>query len=718
MALMDIMYNKLNEVLGAGDQLFTMEFPARALNQSMYSYDTSDRNSVLTKPYVVQEAEFRLVDGLLNTSPITQGPNGKQLSVVYDRLLNNYVPKLEDLKSFILDKYDLRRFLLEEIEDTLDGEQIKCSRMEFCQRLYGKYLQKKNEWLKDKDKKFEDSREKKKFDDFAKWVSSEGLVRDEELNNLFNDVVVRGNYHEVMTILGFLNISSSSEALEKNKQNMRASVRKSLDASMLVYPIQLQPNNWFKSLKSNFSPKDLLNSEEKFKSDLIKKQKSLRRVNEEIAEFKLMNISNEQLQELEEKVEEGQTRLTEAENSLAEKYGAGAISLFKVYLNACTGGGLNTAKELLSKSEDENEQAKIEEKRKGIQTKLGLADDVVNSMTETYKGLGDVIASAERLEDARKMRIRAKTKNYELELANLRSKKEELESEIEWIGNMLGGIYNIGINEENPKPNLGIMPSGEEVEDSEYTDIIITSEEVEESKSTEEEQQSSSKSWRVSGWFTSVGKSSHSASAKSKVESELEGEKIEIGLRVTKVTIDRGGWFDPSLFDLTNAFYRLADYKAGPGISVDAIKSKNTANSYKDLLKWTNDANESIDYALPSYPTAFVIAKDITIKVTTNKKSVDDIKSSFEKSSSSAGGIFGFGSSSSSSESGSSTDYHMHQEDDSLYMRIPGPQILGWFQNLTPKDKSERYRSLVESKVNVEEIKKELEKYGKIGGEN
>ncbi len=704
MALMDIMYNKLNEVLGSGDQLFTLEFPARALNPNLYTYDTSDRNSVLTKPYVVQEAEFRLVDGLLNTSPITQGPNGKQLSVVYDRLLNNYVPKLEDLKSFILDKYDLRKFLLEKIEDNIDGEMIKCSRMEFCQRLYSKYLDRKNQWLKAKDEKFESSREKKDFDGFAKWVSSEGLVRDEELNNLFNDVVVRGNYHEVMTILGFLNISSSSEALEKNKQNMRSCIRKSLDASMFVYPVQLQPNDWFKSLKSNFSPKDLLNSGEKFRQDLFQKQKRLRKVNEKIAEFDLINISDDEFKKLEETVKENQNKLATAENNLVENHTSGAVTLFKIYLNSCTGGGLNTIEEL--KKVDEKEKKKVRDK-------LGLAEDAAKSMEKTYSGLGDVIASAERLEDARKLRIRAKTKNYQLELLNLRSQKEELEEEIEWIGNMLGGIYNIKVNDEKAEASTNLMPTGQDLEDSEYTDIIITSEEVQADRDSSESQKSSSSSWKVSGWFASVGKSSHSSSATSSLEESLKNEKIEIGLRVTKVSIDRGGWFDPSLFDLTNAFYRLADYKAGPGVTVDTLKAKTTSSSYQELLKWKNDSEESVDYALPSYPTSFIIAKDITIKVTTNDSDLSSVKSSFEENSSSAGGILGFGSSSSNSESGESSAYHKSEIDKTLYLRIPGPQILGWFQELTPEDKSENYKSLISTNVNVDRIKEELNKYTK-----
>ncbi len=65
-----------------------------------------------------------------------------------------------------------------------------------------------------------------------------------------------------------------------------------------------------------------------------------------------------------------------------------------------------------------------------------------------------------------------------------------------------------------------------------------------------------------------------------------------------------------------------------------------------------------------------------------------------EQSDARSGGIFGFrahtaGSSKSQSESayfGSTSNY--------FYIRIPGPQILGWFLELTPADNASPYQGL------------------------
>ncbi|MEH2456597.1 hypothetical protein [Nostoc sp.] len=86
--IMELIYNKINSMIGAGNQLFTMQFPAQPLNYRMYQYDTSSNTSVLTKPFTITENEFRLSDQLFDVSPITAGSNGERLSVVYNTLIN------------------------------------------------------------------------------------------------------------------------------------------------------------------------------------------------------------------------------------------------------------------------------------------------------------------------------------------------------------------------------------------------------------------------------------------------------------------------------------------------------------------------------------------------------------------------------------------------------------------------------------------------------
>lgn len=48
--VMNLIYQNVNQLLGAGSQFFAMEFPARPLNARDYEYNTDDCYSTLTKP--------------------------------------------------------------------------------------------------------------------------------------------------------------------------------------------------------------------------------------------------------------------------------------------------------------------------------------------------------------------------------------------------------------------------------------------------------------------------------------------------------------------------------------------------------------------------------------------------------------------------------------------------------------------------------------------
>lgn len=176
--VMNLIYQNVNQLLGAGNQLFAMEFPARPLNARDYEYNTDDCYSTLTKPYTVQEKEFLLSDQLYDLSPVVQGTNGERLSTVFDTVINNYVPRLEALKSFVSDQKNLREWLLTPVQDEVRGETKTMSRMAMARELYDEFLERRNEWYSKKNEVYEKYKATDDLDGYAKWLSSEGLVQE------------------------------------------------------------------------------------------------------------------------------------------------------------------------------------------------------------------------------------------------------------------------------------------------------------------------------------------------------------------------------------------------------------------------------------------------------------------------------------------------------------------------------------------------------------
>ena len=174
--------------------------------------------------------------------------------------------------------------------------------------------------------------------------------------------------------------------------------------------------------------------------------------------------------------------------------------------------------------------------------------------------------------------------------------------------------------EEDEAQSLLLPQNRGDAADSNFMDIILTSESIQ--KRNED---------------------SSSASSPHQKASKEDTSKIEMGFRVTKVSNDRGPWFSPNVFKMTQNF-----------------------------------------------PTAFVIAKDITIRVKVTESEMQENINYAESQNSSSGGLFGFSASSAGSAQSSSESSYIGSRNNYIYIRIPGPQILGWFQQLVPQDVSEK----------------------------
>lgn len=790
-SIMTLIYNKINDMIGAGNQLFAMQFPAQPLNPNMYRYDVADRSSVLTKPFTIAEAEFRLADQLFDISPITAGSNGEKLSIAYNTAINNFIPKLDYLAPFIKDRAGLGHWLLEDT-DVLDADKKPLSRIELCKKLYQEYLVAKNDWNEEKNKKFEELRNVEGgMDEYAKWQSSYGMVRTEQLNNLYNDVVVSGHLHEVLTILGYLNASSIAEELELSKQKMRNSARLSLDESLTVYPVQFSPNNWFKALEPNLNPSDLTMAKESIRDIYMDKQKELMRAKGDLQKAELMSTSPDDIKNAQAAVDTARKAVSDAEGALIKQYGEGIVGIAKIYVDTFGPGAVvNKAKavgigadpsqtyiDALQKavkgiSDTQSIQndltsaignlssamarkAEIESKewamnKEALKQRIGELEVDVKYYADLFSGVVKSAASQTRIEVVRKkfvnhvlvyqvgiadtltggsFDISIGDKKGTVDLSQmLDSGKIDLEGKKQEIGAQLKaaldgatgksantaeamdgspGYYTITIPEQlDPEPEFSIdeqkllpavetkepdtLPKEVSVEEAEiqgmFTDILLKISESSSTSGQSASSQASASKWGVSLWFASASGSSSQSSASAQQRSSFFSQEIEIGFRVAKVSFDRGGWFNPQIFKMSHAFSRLADTFVSPGLTVDRLANLKQSELSALLL----DPNRH-SYTLPAFPVAFVIAKDITIKVRKSAMSSAAAKSVVESASASSGGFLCF-SVSNSSSSKSSSESAMHgSHGEYYYIRIPGPQILGYFLQMVPKDNAERY---------------------------
>lgn len=772
-----MMYYQINKIFGGGSQLFTMEYPGRSLNRLDYAYPIEDYNSSsLTKPYVVAENEFRLCDTMLDLSPIVQGPNGSNLSNVYHTALNNYTPKIDNLKDFITDKMELRLFLMEKITDEIDGEQMTCSRMEFCQRTYLRYLEKKYLWDQEKIDKQKSYNASKELDEYAKWLATTAWTKDHELECLFNDAVVRGFYHEIMTILGFLDIASPAERLSTAKTNRRASIRRSMDSSMDILPVQMQPSNWFRSLTPNFSPQDLTLGTEYLALEYQSKKALLSSLEAELRVLVSANVGAESVAELEMRTAELKEALLSDEKSYFEGFTEAQVDAVKLAFEIASkgeiigfiGGGSQNVTDSLANLISNVDFAKLIGLDSGKTETDNPMTNLINKTYDLYAKHLDYFKTFAELMDTQLTLVSAQSNNYQDEIEILKEKIRLLKQELNQLsvvltsdavnnpsaaltekgkgkrsvpelikGSKVNGdeknVDTLGADDDNDEDTDGtdttdmdILPISKYDEDTVFTDIVFSSSEIESLNKENQESTYAKLGGSMENLFFNSSSSVEYSASSSQFVQELYAEGFTIGMRVTKVTVDRGGWFDPSIFDISSSYMRLNQkILSGAGLTVNEIleaynskDNKYDSGNYTEIekLKKTKDGG---NYILTAFPVSFMIAKDVVIKSSMKEFKEEHYKEFRKVTANTTSHIFGFRMS-----GGYMTESYMGYDKSqdgtvNFYMRIPGPQILGWFMELTAKDESSAYESLSKSEYFneiIDNLKVYREKLGELSG--
>jgi hypothetical protein len=215
-----------------------------------------------------------------------------------------------------------------------------------------------------------------------------------------------------------------------------------------------------------------------------------------------------------------------------------------------------------------------------------------------------------------------------------------------------------------------ILPPG-------YTQIVITADATALDKESSQKASASATTSGASFWF--CGYESQSSTSRSSYQSfaTKSGNSIQIGMNVAKVGIERE-WFNPGVFVLTKDMFNLTTLRISP----------NPDNPYTSITdaRLADMANKNMVF--PCYPVAMVIARDISIKLVSSTSIDSEFAESTESHASCGGGFLFFHGSSSSSSSSSSSGVHARSTDNTVTLKFDTPQIIGYYLQATPADKS------------------------------
>lgn len=498
----------------------------------------------------------------------------------------------------------------------------------------------------------------------ARTGASKKAIRESH----YNDLVARGRYHEVQSFLAYLDLGTSARLLNDAKASMRNVEMSSLDLSGSVYPVQFQPSDWFKSLDSNFTPTDLCLDPEFLKQRLLQKKLDLSTMQTEFQLTLVESAGRGNPDELKAQLNQAQDALDDASEEALQTFSESFFDTckmaYRIYLQ-------KNGKAPPEEDDDEGKnQAKAfinTELTKNSEPLLRDEDfDTLNKFQkESIRVQKDMKTASRKLSRALENEARSRIGQGESRRLLLQGQMNRLRLEIESLEHTIYESASsrssdfIPTEERSVEDQQSLPPQKAQAVGS-FLDIIMNFETSVTEQSTIDNSSASQSSTDISFLFGGYNSMSSTASAQFRSNFTSETIKYEVAFRATKVELERG-WFRPEIFVNSREFLSASNEK------------------YTTLMK--------------SFPVAFIVVKDVTIKVQANFQDTEEMSDYLHKESSSSGGFLCFTASSSQTSTQHSESSYSSVTNDGLIIRIPGPQILGWFLQNVPEDRTGRYES-------------------------
>lgn len=702
-SFIDLIYNQIDSIIGGENpnQFLCLTLPGQVLTAKDFAYDY--KNNAEKGP-TVEANESRLANKLFDPCRITGGDNGMTLPYQYRSALDTLTPKLNE--KIAKAKNQLRELLLTPYPyDFGDGDTKTYTLQEVFYRLYDEYVAAEQAWTEKQNKKKETLRKTypniseenniQYNNEYLQWYETVARSESMELNEKRAKVLSVFAPNDMDILNGVLDSGSGAE-LEQARQILENIQRQTPDGG-IVYPVKFNPTNWFELLNTSFIPSDLLESPESLAMRL--RNLSTRRItlSSQISNLTALiddeNRSKE-LKDAQTEAENARDTLNKAQIDLIKNYGEGLKTIIDTLFTIApifSGGNVpNTIISRLAKGLNFKGDKTVDDLAKNLATALSKGLDCQNKYINASQSLSNALLK--EAENKNLLQLRQLIPPIQEQLDKINADIDEVLGKMQVSNILKSGNKTNGketpeendkkkpdendketpkVNDEKtPEPsNVGtpIVPDG-------FTQILIDAKASQLDKETSTLSSASNSTYGASLWFAGFSGKKETASSKFEEICKSQDTSIRIGMNVAKVGIERE-WFNPGIFVLTKDMFNVSTSRVSP---------------IKDYSEITEErlSDMSRGYILPCYPVAMLVAKDISIQVAASEQLSDTFSATMEEHASHGGGFLLFSGAKSSSTSFSSAGIHTSSTEKSFNIKITTPQIIGYYLQATPADKS------------------------------
>ena len=640
----DKIYYKIDDLFGttSSSQMFTLMMPGTELNPENFRYDTR-----FEKPIKVAANESRIANKLFSPARVIGADNGRFLANQYVSALDVLTPKINN--NLIKAKNELRELLRSEVKYINDeGTEYTLNLQQLFYMLYETYVDEKKKWADAQNAERQRLKEIYPLDD-----DESRIHREEEFLNWYQTVAegyllkidachgkVLGIFSDkdMKIIEGVLDSGSGAELQEARDRVVNA--RKYDPNGGYVYPVVMEPSDWFEDLDSKFSFVDLLKSSDFYKSEVQRLKNKRDSLLQQILTFEVMDQSSKIGQRIA-ACKSAKDALAQQEKALDERYGASFCASLHFIDGMIDAASKKTAAERAKAAFASFEDANFTKE-------MSLLGEAQNAYTQSIESMA--LASKEL--------IAAKSQDYTLTINTL---YQELGVVEEALKEKEQEYLNACKKETDSELAGKLLPDALE---NRFSDIVISSSSADMKKSTSTSSDTTQKTTGFKCLFGGYSQTTTDGHSKSETDLSNTSFDMKIAFRAAKVNFV-SEWLDPGVFVLTEEMFNRPSLKISKG--------------------GFDDRDNCI---FPCFPTAMVIAKDVSISLEFSDEQSKEVQENFEHSVAKSGGFLCFKCGKAVPTSNGRTDLSGKSKGFTITIKMPGAQILGYFMEAVPVDAS------------------------------
>lgn len=723
-----VLYDAIANVFGVQNpyQMLALNWPATVLDQKALDWDQDATDNVIPNDVLVELSQ--ILDTYVPFAPITQ-PDGTRVSDRYSRTIKQFGP-IPNTQMLELQEV-IRKKLKAEVTVNVNGEEKKMTIVEWFDVLYGEYIAEKRKWAEMQSEEKKRLRQlypgdpDKQNNQYLEWYGIYSSTYLAQISTARNTLLAEFPLREWEAALSILD-TGGNQNLQKAKQqvqNLSVNIPAEFGGGDYV-PTFGVPTNWSTDLVTSVGKLDMLETPAaKFQA----LSNAIRSLESELMAWSavITDIDDQTITDLFAKFKDTLGEYNDTRLQLSKEYSKSVFVVAEAAAAFITSFSTPQQKFVTAICKAENGQSLAENLANATHAAYGLGGgdasyervtQLVGSIMNQQDGVWtkhdkaitaghDLAGAAIHYLEVSGIKTRLKwipayIKQLEARLNTLKIAQVELmQSSLGmWkklynpeSGKVIGeeGSFNkLADNIPADETAKALVPTVDydavgqinefhSADPDTWTSVLLDISKTQMESNQQMSTYYSKRDWGVNFFFGSYRSSQESSGSTFASSYMSDKTNIKVGMLVKKVAIRRN-WMDPSVLNSSEDFFRS-------GSSQYNLRESHTVDEILDNIDLQN---QMLKCTLPSYPVAFLIAKDVSIKMNFALEKSSDIRTYAKSIASSGGGFFMFNSNSVNSSSNSYEDVTVNVDSGEIELKFKSPQIIGYYLQLTPPDES------------------------------